>query len=149
MCPHYGSNSFCRLGNGNYKSFDHVYDYCETSSNWKSCGRYLDEEYISDIERGRIPSNLSSNSGCCYVATCVYGSYDCPEVWTLRRFRDNSLNSSWFGKRFIQIYYAIGPKIVKLLGNKKWFNLIGKSVLDRFVTKLWNNGVDNSPYYDH
>lgn len=23
----------------------------------------------------------------CYIATCVYGSYDCPQVWILRRFR--------------------------------------------------------------
>ena len=29
----------------------------------------------------------NSSSGGCYIATCVYGSYDCPEVWTLRRFR--------------------------------------------------------------
>ena len=24
----------------------------------------------------------------CYIATCVYGSYDCPQVWILRRYRD-------------------------------------------------------------
>ena len=23
-----------------------------------------------------------------YISTCVYGSYDCPEGWMLRRFRD-------------------------------------------------------------
>ena len=34
--------------------------------------------------------NHSDSQGC-YVATCVYGSYDCPQVWTLRRFRDNTL----------------------------------------------------------
>ena len=28
----------------------------------------------------------TSSAGPCYVATAVYGSYDCPEVWTLRRF---------------------------------------------------------------
>ena len=32
-----------------------------------------------------------SDSGC-YIATCVYGSYDCPQVQTLRRFRDDT---SW------------------------------------------------------
>ena len=31
----------------------------------------------------------------CYVATSVYGSYDCPEVWTLRRFRDEVLADTW------------------------------------------------------
>lgn len=29
-------------------------------------------------------TGYNHNSGGCYVATCVYGSYDCPEVWTLR-----------------------------------------------------------------
>ena len=27
----------------------------------------------------------------CYIATCVYENYDCPQVWTLRRFRDETL----------------------------------------------------------
>lgn len=36
-------------------------------------------------------SSPSSNNGC-YIATCVYGSYDCPQVWILRRFRDDILD---------------------------------------------------------
>ena len=39
----------------------------------------------------------------CYVATAVYGSYDCPEVWTLRRFRDNTLEETWYGRAFIRL----------------------------------------------
>ena len=91
----------------------------------------------------------SCNPGGCYVATCVYGSYDCPEVWTLRRFRDNTLNRSWFGKMFIQMYYAVSPKIVKAFGAKRWFNFIGKPVVDKIVAKLQNNGFDSSPYADY
>ena len=53
----------------------------------------------------------------CYIATCVYGSYNCPEVWTLRRFRDYYLYKHFFGKLFIKIYYKISPVIVKLFGN--------------------------------
>ena len=48
-------------------------------------------------------SYSSSSSDCCggcYVATCVYGSYDCPQVWTLRRFRDDTLGSTWYGRAF-------------------------------------------------
>jgi TPR repeat protein len=89
-----------------------------------------------------------SKKGGCYVATCVYGSYDCPEVWTLRRFRDNTLAKSWFGRRFIEIYYAVSPKVVFLLGNKKWFNRLWKSTLNRFVVKLQRSGVEDSPYTD-
>ena len=39
----------------------------------------------------------------CYIATCVYKSYDCAEVWTLRRFRDNTLSQIWYGRLFIRI----------------------------------------------
>ena len=93
-------------------------------------------KYISDIKGG------------CYVATCVYGSYDCPEVWTLRRYRDSKLSNSWFGRRFIWIYYTVSPKIVELFGNEKWFNGLWKPILNKFVRKLQNSGIDSSPYSD-
>jgi len=80
--------------------------------------------------------------GFCYVATCVYGSYDSPEVWTLRRYRDTKLSKSWFGRRFIQVYYAVSPKIVEVFGNKKWFNRLFKPILNKLVRKLQNSGID-------
>ena len=50
----------------------------------------------------------------CYIATAVYGSYDCTEVWVLRRYRDYNLDTNIFGKIFIKLYYAISPTVVKL-----------------------------------
>jgi hypothetical protein len=82
----------------------------------------------------------------CYVATCVYGSYDCPEVWTLRRYRDNKLANSWFGRRFISIYYSISPDFVRLFGKRKWFHKILKPCIDTMVVKLRKKGIDDSPY---
>ena len=86
--------------------------------------------------------------GGCYVATCVYGSYDCPEVWTLRRFRDNTLGSTWYGRAFIRTYYAISPTIVKWFGNTAWFKKMWRGTLDRMVKKLESNGVENTHYQD-
>ena len=102
----------------------------------------LDPNYV-------IPArpNISKQGGC-YVATCVYGSYDCPQVWTLRRFRDYTLAETWYGRLFIHTYYAISPTIVKLFGNTKWFKKIWKGKLDKLVTKLQNEGVENTPYQD-
>lgn len=87
------------------------------------------------------------NNGC-YVATCVYGSYDCPEVWTLRRFRDYNLAKTWYGRLFINIYYALSPTLVKLFGNTNWFKNMWKPVLDNVVNKLHNKGYEDSPYDD-
>ena len=84
----------------------------------------------------------------CYVATCVYGSYDCPEVWTLRRFRDDTLGSTWYGRSFIRTYYAISPTLVKWFGRTKWFKRMWRGTLDRMVSKLQSKGVENTPYKD-
>ena len=93
-----------------------------------------------------IPQRKRSKG--CYVATCVYGSYDCPEVWTLRRFRDNTLGSTWYGRAFIRTYYATSPTLVKWFGNTTWFKKMWKDILDRMVKKLEKNGVENTPYED-
>lgn len=84
----------------------------------------------------------------CYIATCVYGSYDCPQVWTLRRFRDNNLRMSLFGRIFIKVYYAISPVCVKLFGDKKIFRTFGKKCLDSLVSRLQGKGIKDTPYTD-
>lgn len=93
-------------------------------------------------------SSTTSSSGGCYVATCVYGSYDCPQVWTLRRFRDNTLASTWYGRAFIKIYYTISPTLVKWFGETKWFKNMWKGKLDRMVANLQSEGVESTPYED-
>lgn len=88
-----------------------------------------------------------ANKGC-YVATCVYGSYDCPEVWTLRRFRDNTLIATWYGRLFVRVYYAVSPTLVKWFGKTSWFKRICRGKLDKMVAKLNSNGVECTPYQD-
>lgn len=97
---------------------------------------------------GMFGSYNHSNSQGCYIATCVYGSYDCPEVWTLRRYRDNTLASTLAGRCFIRLYYAISPTIVKWFGHTKWFKNIWQRKLDKIVQTLNNRGVQNTPYQD-
>ena len=89
-----------------------------------------------------------SKSGGCYVATAIYGSYNCPQVWTLRRFRDYILAETWYGRAFIHTYYAISPTLVKWFGQTKWFRNMWKPILDRVVERLCSQGVANTPYID-
>ncbi len=93
-----------------------------------------------------ISNNTQSNG--CYIASAVYGSYDCPEVWTLRRFRDFTLDETWYGRLFIKFYYATSPTFVKYYGNDKAFKAFGKRLLDKMVAKLNRRGFDNTPYKD-
>ncbi len=84
----------------------------------------------------------------CYIATCVYGSYDCPQVWTLRRFRDQTLGGTWYGRFFVKCYYAVSPVLVKRFGGREWFRWFWKYGLDKMVSALNDRGVDDSPYSD-
>lgn len=90
----------------------------------------------------------ATKKGGCYVATAVYGSYDCPQVWTLRRYRDNTLASTWYGRLFIHTYYAISPSIVKWFGDTDWFKIIWRRRLDKMVSSLNSQGVEDTPYND-
>ncbi len=90
----------------------------------------------------------ATTNGGCYIATCVYGSYDCPQVWTLRRFRDYSLASTWYGRLFISIYYAISPTLVKWFGRMPWFTEPWRKYLDKKVSSLNQKGFENTPYFD-
>lgn len=87
-------------------------------------------------------------SGGCYIATCVYGSYDCPQVWTLRRFRDYTLAESVAGRVFVKCYYAISPTVVRIFGRTKVFQYFWKHILDSWTSRLQKQGYASTPYHD-
>lgn len=124
-----------------------------------SCGKGYQETTLLDdlaswfndvlyVPRESGSSGSSTGGGGCYVATAVYGSYDCPQVWTLRRFRDQRLAPTWYGRAFIRVYYAVSPTLVKWFGNTGWFRRFWRGRLDRMVKKLQARGLEDTPYED-
>ncbi len=109
--------------------------------------RFKNQQNVNKSSFNNKNANPPQKEGC-YVATCVYGSYDCEEVWTLRRFRDFYLRNSVLGRMFIKIYYSVSPKIVKIFGNTKWFKNIFKSIIDKIVVNLQNRGYEKTQYTD-
>ena len=109
-----------------------------------------EEGYEDGYEAGssRNYHRRPQNTGGCYIATCVYGSYDCPEVWTLRRFRDLYLKRSHIGRAFISAYYTVSPSIVSRFGTLTGFRLPVKSILSVFVRLLNKCGYSDKPYID-
>ena len=95
-----------------------------------------------------VEVTFESSSGGCYVATSVYGSYDCPEVWTLRRFRDDVLAQTWYGRLFIRLYYAVSPTAVRWFGDCQWFQNFFRDRLDKMVSGLQADGFESTPYED-
>lgn len=128
------SKEYTYTGEGKQKIIDMIME-CHNKI------KEIDPSYV-------IPERPQQTSNGCYVATAVYGSYDCPQVWTLRRFRDYTLAETWYGRAFIRTYYAISPTLVKWFGHTEWFKKMWKGKLDRMVANLNAEGVEDTPYED-
>lgn len=104
------------------------------------------EQYCSDVDKTNnqkliltLKEHIPTEKEGCYIATAVYGSYDCEEVLILRRFRDGTLSRSLLGRLFIKIYYFISPKLVKCFGSNVLFKKIFKMILDKLVARFSNS----------
>ncbi len=111
---------------------------------------YLDESYrfhtsvdylnlynkLTENKRVKQSNSSSSSSEGCYIASAVYGSYDCPQVWTLRRYRDYKLRQTTLGRLFVKLYYFISPKAVSAFGDNHLFKSFFKRLLDKKVSCL-------------
>ena len=129
MCDEHDFNDFCD-------------DYCD-----ECYEEGYDEGYETARRNSRRSSTSGSSSDGCYIATAVYGSYDCPDVWTLRRFRDEVLRASVLGRLFIRGYYAASPGLARHLGSKPLFQKPVKMALDSFVSHLKKAGFRDTPYH--
>ena len=115
----------------------------------RSRNPFVKEESVTKSEpAAEVKTNEEAKTGGCYIATAVYGSYDCPEVWTLRRYRDRKLMQSMSGRMFVKLYYATSPAVVKLFGETGWFNRFWRAKLNRMVDRLHADGYEDTPYTD-
>lgn len=97
---------------------------------------------------GGINHPFEPDSGCpsgdrvtysyCFVATAVYGSYDCPEVLKLRAFRDDFLKKHALGRAFIAVYYRYGPKLAEAVKGRRLLSVPIKGILDIFIRIFLN-----------
>ncbi|MDR3001909.1 MAG: ankyrin repeat domain-containing protein [Fibromonadaceae bacterium] len=144
-----GDNNANRVTKGNYRG----HAVCVLSNAGRTVAKYrdttfgpgstLDSSLSSGWEGGAVATSGSSifeesakpSSGC-YVATAVYGSYDAPEVLCLRRFRDEMLSPSVFGRLFISLYYCFSPPIAERLKGVQRINMFVRKVLDKVVGRL-------------
>ena len=122
-----------------------VHHFSETENIEQAVSDYKSQ--TAQYQRSYTPARQKSRRGC-YIATCVYGSYDCPQVWTLRRFRDGVLGKNIFGRLFIKAYYAVSPALVSAFGNCTVFKRTCRRILDRLVDILQRKGIDSSRYFD-
>lgn len=89
--------------------------------------------------------DVQQKSGC-YIATAVYGSYDAPQVLSLRRFRDEKLAQTFAGRVFIRLYYALSPTAARHLERASVLNRLSRRALDGIVNRLEARGYSAGPH---
>jgi hypothetical protein len=76
----------------------------------------------------------------CFIATVCFGSYDSPEVITLRQFRDQVLKRTKSGNKFIYLYYMVSPHVARYISRheniRKLVSLLLKNIVLRYVQNI-------------
>lgn len=84
------------------------------------------QEAVEMMEYYRTRAN--SNSGGCFIATAVYESHNSEQVLEFRRYRDDVLSKTGFGRHFIKLYYSISPAIANFIRDKSILKLLIKTI---------------------
>ena len=105
---------------------------------WKEHPEWGESRIVQEAQKKAVENadKHAAQPGFCYIATAVYGSYDAPQVLTLRRFRDEVLAESYFGRLFIKTYYRFSPPVAERLKSAKRVNLLVRKVLDMIVERI-------------
>jgi hypothetical protein len=72
----------------------------------------------------------------CFVATCVYGNIQNPNVKLLRQFRDQVLQKHCLGELFIDWYYRHGPKMASWCEENTWIKKPIRFALDIITSSI-------------
>lgn len=92
----------------------------------------LNNKYANNTSKV-IEEMNKSNDKRCYIATAIFGAYS-EETLLLRRWRDDTLKRTLFGRLFIKVYYKVSPLLLRTL--PKWIIPITKQVLIKFINKI-------------
>ena len=95
-----------------------------------------------------VPTEAAPEQGKFSIPIAVYGSYDCPKVWMLRRYRDQHLKTSRRGRIVLALHSRISATLMKYFGQTQWFWRFCKNRLDKLVYRLQAQGIDASRYRD-
>ena len=115
---------------------DHIsYFICESCYNK---GRSFQKQHLG------YAKGTDSSSTKCYIATVCYGDINAIQVQQFRRFRDEVMIKSYFGKVFIRLYYFLSPSIAKLLQHTPKLNALIKIYILNVILKYIENSLSNT-----
>lgn len=87
---------------------------------------------INPIELPEILiKDSKQNKEGCFIATACYGDYNSPQVLVFRKYRDEKLKKSEFGKLVIKTYYFFSPFFAHIIENSELLKMtIIKTILN-------------------
>lgn len=92
--------------------------------------KYYSFGYESIIFYNNIDEQfLSKNNLNCFIVTTTMGDINHPVVVDFRRYRDEVLLYTYFGRVFINIYYRIGPLLSKVIKTNSFLFTISKKIV--------------------
>ncbi|MHC1774286.1 MAG: CFI-box-CTERM domain-containing protein [Lentimicrobium sp.] len=108
-------------------------------TDWNICSNCMNvlRPYIEGATSTEGQNSTDSSKEGCYIATTCYGSYNAPQVFVFRKYRDDVLAKSTIGTIIIKIYYKFSPFWADKLKNHLHLNkLIRIIFLDTFYKML-------------
>jgi hypothetical protein len=67
----------------------------------------------------------------CFIVTTTMGDINHPVVVDFRRYRDEVLLNTYFGRLFINIYYKVGPVLSKVIKTNSFLFSVSKKLILR------------------
>lgn len=97
---------------------------------------HSEEDFFKAVKTFKNMPSAKTNNKNCYIATLVYEDIDHPKVMFLRKYRDEKLLTSLWGKLFTKLYYLVSPSFVKILRPYKNIQKFIRKILDMLIVKL-------------
>lgn len=89
------------------------------------------------VEQRAAALGMAPRSGC-FVATAAFGDADDEVVVALRGWRDERLMRSATGRRFVRMYYAVSPRLARIVERSAGLRAICRGCLR--VVARWVSG---------
>lgn len=96
--------------------------YCEPDAAWcaefkKYCQQFYNGAFDSSAYTAALVGGPKKSG--CFIATAAMGSYDHPSVLVLRKYRDDILADSEIGRKFVDAYYNLSPRIAEVIAQRE------------------------------
>jgi len=114
-----------------------IEDHVETFNMLDKRGKTTRQSVVSDVKTGAGNMRIESKSGAtCFIASVAYRDPNHLDVMFLRKFRDERLIKSNFGKLFVKWYWINGPRIAKLINRWDFLKDCSKFLIGKIVFML-------------